>query len=159
MCTLSHCVAPHRACGKLQSALSGTWPHAWLCSLWCRKLVPWMQAHAWCTNSNLRATTPALPLSSRYAVKRLATPRGAGRGAVYVYSSPAITPPTQVPHVASGLAWFTHLCKERGDDPIPTFHSMVRQHIARPLPGPFEESTRLLANMGREWYGPVSNGR
>ena len=64
----------------------------------------------------------------------------------------------EVDHVARGLKWFERICKMEERDPIKTFHAKVREYIPAPLPGPFNEMARDLANMSKDYYLPVSRG-
>ena len=51
----------------------------------------------------------------------------------------------QVRHVALGLKWFKAICAATGiQDPVPHFHTKVRQYLPDLLPGPFNEVARKL---------------
>jgi len=51
----------------------------------------------------------------------------------------------EVRHVAIGSRWFRHLCKQRGLAPEATFRSLLREHYAGGLRGPFNHQARLQA--------------
>jgi len=51
----------------------------------------------------------------------------------------------EVRHVAIGSRWFRHLCAERGLAPESTFQSLLHEHYAGGLRGPFNHPARLAA--------------
>lgn len=61
------------------------------------------------------------------------------------------------PHVAAGVRWFEHLCAERGLDPVPTFHGLVRGRLAIVLKPPFADAARAAAGMGAAYYTPLAS--
>ncbi|OQR91990.1 hypothetical protein THRCLA_08828 [Thraustotheca clavata] len=62
----------------------------------------------------------------------------------------------EVTHVAAGIRWFKHLCEKENKEPIPTFHKLVRMHYLGVLKPPFNTPARDRANMGEEWYMPLT---
>lgn len=51
----------------------------------------------------------------------------------------------EIGHVAIGNRWYGWLCAQRGLDPIVTYESLVRQHAAPRLRGPFNLEARRAA--------------
>lgn len=51
----------------------------------------------------------------------------------------------EVRHVAIGSRWFRYLCEQRGWAPEATFRSLLREHYAGGLRGPFNHPARLEA--------------
>jgi uncharacterized ferritin-like protein (DUF455 family) len=62
------------------------------------------------------------------------------------------------PHVAAGVRWYEHLCGERGLDPVPTFHRLVRDRLAISLKPPFAVEARDAAGMAEAYYRPAAAG-
>ncbi len=63
----------------------------------------------------------------------------------------------EIGHVAVGARWFDRLCRERGLDPVTTFHDRVRRHFAGALKPPFNDAARGRANLPSAYY--VSRGQ
>lgn len=61
-------------------------------------------------------------------------------------------------HVRAGVRWFKWLCDRRlgGVDPAETFQQCCRRVLEFPLPQPFDDAARELADLPQEWYTPVS---
>ena len=53
----------------------------------------------------------------------------------------------------------TNDCAQVGDPAVAAFHAIARQHLKRPLPGPFNHAARALATMEPQWYMPLSSPR
>eukprot|EP01104_Vermistella_antarctica_P015955 TRINITY_DN5345_c0_g1_i1.p1 TRINITY_DN5345_c0_g1~~TRINITY_DN5345_c0_g1_i1.p1 ORF type:complete len:294 (-),score=62.20 TRINITY_DN5345_c0_g1_i1:104-985(-) len=62
----------------------------------------------------------------------------------------------EITHVRAGLKWFKYVSSERGLEPIPTFHEMVRTRFRGKLKKPFSKECREKAGMTEEWYLPLS---
>lgn len=62
----------------------------------------------------------------------------------------------EIPHVAAGTRWFTHMANKRGLDPIPTYHDLVRTLFKGTLKAPFNELARTQAGLLPEYYIPLS---
>ncbi len=64
----------------------------------------------------------------------------------------------EVGHVKKGMKWFSYLChQEARGDPMVLWQKIVKEKIPNPLPAPFNEAQRALANLPKEWYLPVSD--
>ena len=62
----------------------------------------------------------------------------------------------EITHVGAAVKWFTYLCEREGLAVVPTFHAIVRDQFSGKLKPPFNTSARMKANMGSEWYVPLS---
>jgi uncharacterized ferritin-like protein (DUF455 family) len=58
----------------------------------------------------------------------------------------------EIGHVAVGVRWFEHLCRERGLDPEAVFHDKVRRHFTGTLKPPFNRTARDAAGLPQRWY-------
>lgn len=58
----------------------------------------------------------------------------------------------EVSHVAAGVRWFEHLCRQHGLEPVDAFHTIVAARFRGALKPPFNESLRAEAGMRREYY-------
>ena len=56
----------------------------------------------------------------------------------------------EVAHVAAGTRWFRWCCERAGRDPSTAFASLVREHAAHALRGPFNASARDAAGFSEE---------
>ena len=59
-------------------------------------------------------------------------------------------------HVAFGAKWFRYFCEQRGLQPEPTFHALVRQNFRGPLKPPFNDKARSEAGLTPGFYKPLS---
>ena len=59
----------------------------------------------------------------------------------------------EVGHVKAGTRWFHHLCGKRGVDPEETFESLVREHMAYVIRGPFYLPGRVEAGFSESEIG------
>jgi uncharacterized ferritin-like protein (DUF455 family) len=60
----------------------------------------------------------------------------------------------EIRHLAVGVKWFEHVCRQRGLEPVTTYHRMVAERfIGRPKP-PFNLEARAAAGMGAEYLTP-----
>jgi uncharacterized ferritin-like protein (DUF455 family) len=64
----------------------------------------------------------------------------------------------EIGHVAAGARWFDWLCRERGLDPVTTFHDRVRRFFAGALKPPFNDWARGRANMPAAYYASWGRG-
>jgi len=58
----------------------------------------------------------------------------------------------EITHVTCGHRWFTWICEREGIDPVETFRKEVREKFNGAVKGPFNETDRAKAGMGREFY-------
>ena len=64
----------------------------------------------------------------------------------------------EIGHVAVGLRWFEHLCRQRRLDPGPTFHARVQRYFTGPLKAPFNRAAREQAGFPARYYEPLACG-
>lgn len=70
--------------------------------------------------------------------------------------------PEEITHCAAGVKWFKYLCsrsradEESDDEVINKFHEVVRSYFRGPLKPPFNESARIAAGFGPQWYEPLA---
>lgn len=62
----------------------------------------------------------------------------------------------EVGHVAAGIVAFEDVCHAQELDPVSSFHELVREHVPKLLPGPFNFQLRELAGMPTAYYEPVA---
>jgi uncharacterized ferritin-like protein (DUF455 family) len=62
----------------------------------------------------------------------------------------------EVGHVAVGMEAFEAVCAAQGLKPVSAFHDLVREHVPKLLPGPFNSQLRDLAGMPAKFYEPVA---
>lgn len=62
----------------------------------------------------------------------------------------------EVTHVERGVRWFRHFADERGEDPVPFFHAVVRERFYGLLKPPFNDRARADAGFTPEWYLPLT---
>ncbi|MCF6274210.1 MAG: ferritin-like domain-containing protein [Robiginitomaculum sp.] len=60
----------------------------------------------------------------------------------------------EIPHVAAGTRWFTHICDRENRDPENTFKSLVKTYYQGTLNPPFNDNARSLAGMPTSFYQP-----
>jgi len=58
----------------------------------------------------------------------------------------------EVGHVATGMRWFQTLCAKTGQDPVETFHNLVRKRFKGELKPPFNEAARERAGLLPAFY-------
>jgi len=58
----------------------------------------------------------------------------------------------EVGHVAAGVRWFEHVCRQRGLDPAPTWRGLVAQRFKGALKPPFDAAARGRAGMHPAFY-------
>jgi uncharacterized ferritin-like protein (DUF455 family) len=54
----------------------------------------------------------------------------------------AIIERDEIGHVAIGNRWYSHLCRERGLEPVETFRQLLTDYDAPPLKPPFNLEAR-----------------
>ncbi len=54
-------------------------------------------------------------------------------------------------HVAIGVSWYRWACGERGQDPVPTFFSLLETYLPRRLSGPLNIDRRRAAGFDDAW--------
>jgi uncharacterized ferritin-like protein (DUF455 family) len=64
----------------------------------------------------------------------------------------------EIGHVAVGARWFDKLCRERGLDPVATFHDRIDRYFTGALKPPFNDWARDRANMPAAYYAPRGQG-
>jgi uncharacterized ferritin-like protein (DUF455 family) len=64
----------------------------------------------------------------------------------------------EIGHVAVGAHWFDWLCRERGLDPVATFHDRVERYFTGALKPPFNDWARGRANLPAAYYAPRGTG-
>jgi uncharacterized ferritin-like protein (DUF455 family) len=64
----------------------------------------------------------------------------------------------EIGHVAVGTGWFDRLCRERGLDPVATFHDRINRYFSGALKPPFNDWARGRANMPLAYYAPQGLG-
>lgn len=62
----------------------------------------------------------------------------------------------EVPHVASGVRWFEHLCRRDGAEPEARFHEIVRRRFQGQVKPPFNDAARRQAGMCPGYYRPLA---
>ncbi|MBD3671447.1 MAG: ferritin-like domain-containing protein [Gammaproteobacteria bacterium] len=56
----------------------------------------------------------------------------------------------EVGHVEIGSHWFQYLCRQRGQNPEPTFRELLKQYMKGRLKGPFHKEARLRAGFSEQ---------
>jgi uncharacterized ferritin-like protein (DUF455 family) len=64
----------------------------------------------------------------------------------------------EIGHVAVGLRWFLHLCRERGLVPEEVFRDRVRRCFKGDLKPPFNLEARSAAGFPPHYYEPLATG-
>ncbi len=64
----------------------------------------------------------------------------------------------EIGHVAIGRRWFGHCCRAAGQDPVSTFHDLVRRHFRGSLKPPFNAASRDRAGLTADYYTPLAAG-
>jgi len=62
----------------------------------------------------------------------------------------------EITHVEAGVKWFKYLCTELKNEPIPTFHKIVKKNFRGPLKPPFNHEGREKAGFTKKWYLPLT---
>lgn len=62
----------------------------------------------------------------------------------------------EIGHVAVGRRWFEHVCQEAGEDPVPTYHALVRRHFRGAIKSPFNRESRDRAGFAAAYYEPLA---
>ncbi len=62
----------------------------------------------------------------------------------------------EIGHVAVGRRWFELVCARRGDEPIPTWQTLVRRHFKGALKRPFNRPSRDKAGFAAAFYEPLA---
>jgi uncharacterized ferritin-like protein (DUF455 family) len=67
----------------------------------------------------------------------------------------------ELTHVRAGMRWFLHLCtiSEPALEPVPTYHSLVKQFFQGSLRPPFATEARASVGMSEDWYLPLVNDK
>jgi uncharacterized ferritin-like protein (DUF455 family) len=63
----------------------------------------------------------------------------------------------EIGHVAAGRRWFEHVCAEAGDDPVPTYHALVRRYFKGMIKPPFNDASRARAGFAAAYYAPLAD--
>ncbi len=58
----------------------------------------------------------------------------------------------EVGHVATGMRWFQAICANSGQDPVASFHRLVRERFKGELKPPFNEAARAQAGLMPAFY-------
>lgn len=58
----------------------------------------------------------------------------------------------EIPHVAAGVRWFTHLAERRSLPPHENFHALIRNRFKGRIKPPFNHTARTEAGMDRGFY-------
>lgn len=64
----------------------------------------------------------------------------------------------EIGHVAIGRRWFDHCCNAAGQDPVSTFHDLVRRYFRGSLKPPFNAASRERAGLTADYYTPLAAG-
>lgn len=57
----------------------------------------------------------------------------------------------EVEHVAIGIRWFQHACREQDVEPVAQFMALVKRHLPDRRQGPFNKLQRRQAGFSDEW--------
>lgn len=60
----------------------------------------------------------------------------------------------EIGHVAAGVRWFEHLCREPGLDPRAVFRDRLARYFTGALKLPFNDAARTRAGFPADWYRP-----
>jgi uncharacterized ferritin-like protein (DUF455 family) len=63
----------------------------------------------------------------------------------------------EIGHVATGRRWFDFVCGRRGQDPVASFHALVRRHFRGVLKRPFNSTARGAAGFSAALYEPLAD--
>ena len=63
----------------------------------------------------------------------------------------------EIPHVRAGVHWFETLCRQRGIEPVSTFHHLIKTRFNGTPKPPFNEVARTKAGMASEYYTCYQN--
>jgi len=58
----------------------------------------------------------------------------------------------EISHVATGVRWFEHFCRDQRFDPVPQWRSLVQRHFKGSLKPPFNDSARNAAGLTTDFY-------
>jgi uncharacterized ferritin-like protein (DUF455 family) len=64
----------------------------------------------------------------------------------------------EIGHVGLGRLWFERICAERGCDPEPSYHDLVRRRFKGKLKLPFNDAARAAAGLKASFYQPLAAG-
>lgn len=64
----------------------------------------------------------------------------------------------EIGHVAVGRRWFEHVCRQDGNDPVATYHALVRRHFRGAIKPPFNRVSRDRAGFAAAYYEPLVEG-
>lgn len=62
----------------------------------------------------------------------------------------------EIGHVAVGRRWFEHCCRKAGQDPVATYHALVRRHFRGRIKAPFNHESRARAGLAEAYYLPLA---
>lgn len=65
----------------------------------------------------------------------------------------------EIGHVAIGRRWFDHCCRAAGNDPVSTFHALVKRYFRGSLKPPFNAASRDRAGLTEDYYTPLAAER
>ncbi len=58
----------------------------------------------------------------------------------------------EINHLKTGVSWFEHFCSQKNLDPVPTWKSLVIEHLNTKPKGPFNSDGRMLAGMSPAYW-------
>lgn len=58
----------------------------------------------------------------------------------------------EISHVAAGHKWFSHICQVRTQEPVASFHEMVKKYFKGKLKPPFNDEARREAGLTPAFY-------
>jgi uncharacterized ferritin-like protein (DUF455 family) len=62
----------------------------------------------------------------------------------------------EIGHVAAGRRWFEHVCAAAGQEPVPTYHALVRRYFKGRVKPPFNDASRARAGFAAAYYAPLA---
>ncbi len=62
----------------------------------------------------------------------------------------------EIGHVAVGCRWFEHCCRKACQDPVATYHALVRRHFRGRIKPPFNHESRARAGLAEAYYLPLA---
>ena len=63
----------------------------------------------------------------------------------------------EIKHVAAGVKWFRHACREERFVPAPQWRKLLSTHFRGGLKPPFNDSAREAAGLTRDFYQPLAS--
>lgn len=62
----------------------------------------------------------------------------------------------EISHVFAGQKWFSHICRDKGLEPIATFQQMVKKYFTGQIKPPFNDEARIRAGFEPVFYAPLA---